>query len=77
MAPRGQEPVQQAIPNVRRVLWTCWALGMACAAIAVTGLIFDHVWLIIGSGVAAWMIVLGARLYFRSARAARTQPVDR
>jgi hypothetical protein len=50
---------------------------MACAAIAVTGLIFDHVWLIIGSGVAAWMIVLGARLYFRSTRAARTRQADR
>ena len=52
---------------------------MVCAAIAVAGLIYDRVWFIIGSGVAAWTIVLGARLYFRSARAAvvRTEQVDK
>ena len=66
---REQELIQQAIPSLRRALWTFWALEMVGAALAFVGLVLDEVWVTIAAAAAVFVIAVGARLYFKIKRA--------
>jgi len=50
---REQELIQQAIPSLRRALWTFWALEMVGAALAFVGLVLDEVWVTIAAAAAS------------------------